>query len=135
MRPPSVKTKVTSWPESRLPSPPLRQRLARYGNQLLTILADKAWLDTCAPGCPVADSRRLPGASMMQLNVTIAAKLAIAYCLFLMPIGYLGYQMVADKEASIAFAQKEIAGVDYIAQVRKAQDAVIRGKGPSLCKA
>ncbi len=60
-------------------------------------------------------------------RVTIAAKLAIAYGLFLAPIGYLGYKMVSDKEANIAFAQKEVTGVHYIAVVRGVQDAVVRG--------
>jgi methyl-accepting chemotaxis protein len=63
----------------------------------------------------------------MQFNLTIAAKLTIAYGLFLAPIGYLGYQMVADKETNIDFAQKEILGVHYIAEVRDVQDAVVRG--------
>ncbi|HEX3573310.1 MAG TPA: methyl-accepting chemotaxis protein [Rhodopila sp.] len=63
----------------------------------------------------------------MRFNLTIAAKLAIAYSLFLIPIGYLGYQMVSDKEANIAFARKEISGVQYIAAVRGVQDAVVRG--------
>jgi methyl-accepting chemotaxis protein len=63
----------------------------------------------------------------VQFNVTIAAKLAIAYGLFLAPIGYLGYQMVADKESSIDFARKETLGVRYIVEVRGVQDAVVRG--------
>jgi methyl-accepting chemotaxis protein len=63
----------------------------------------------------------------MQFNLTIATKLAIAYGLFLAPIGYLGYQMVADKESSIDFARKETLGVRYIAEVRSVQDAVVRG--------
>jgi methyl-accepting chemotaxis protein len=63
----------------------------------------------------------------MRVNLTISAKLAIAYGLFLAPIGYLGYQMVSDKEANIAFAQKEITGVHYIAEVQNIQDAVVRG--------
>jgi methyl-accepting chemotaxis protein len=63
----------------------------------------------------------------MQFNLTIAAKLAVAYGLFLLPIGYLGYQMVSDKEINIAFAEKEITGVHYIAIVRGVQDAVVRG--------
>jgi methyl-accepting chemotaxis protein len=67
------------------------------------------------------------GAAALQFNSTIAAKLAIAYGLFLAPIGYLGYQMVADKESSIDFANKEIAGAGYIAGVRSVQDAVVRG--------
>jgi methyl-accepting chemotaxis protein len=63
----------------------------------------------------------------MPFNFSIAAKLAIAYGLFLAPIGYLGYQMVADKEASIDFAQKEVSGLRYISEVRAVQDAVVRG--------
>jgi methyl-accepting chemotaxis protein len=63
----------------------------------------------------------------MRLGLTIAAKLAIAYCLFLAPIGYLGYQMVSDKQTNIAFAQKEIVGLHYIALVRGVQDALVRG--------
>ena len=63
----------------------------------------------------------------MQFNLTIAAKLAIAYGLFLAPIGYLGYQMVADEESSIDFARKETLGVRYISEVRSVQDAVVRG--------
>jgi methyl-accepting chemotaxis protein len=63
----------------------------------------------------------------MKFNLTIAAKLTIAYGLFLAPIVYLGFLMVADKEVSIDFAQKEILGVRYIAEVRGVQDAVVRG--------
>jgi methyl-accepting chemotaxis protein len=63
----------------------------------------------------------------MRFNPTIAAKLAIAYSLFLAPIAYLGYQMVADKEANIGFAQKELVGARYIAEVRAVQDSVVRG--------
>ena len=68
-----------------------------------------------------------PGAVAVHFNLTIAAKLAIAYGLFLAPIGYLGYQMVADKETSIDFARKETVGLRYIAEVRSVQDAVVRG--------
>jgi len=60
-------------------------------------------------------------------RVTIATKLVIAYGLFLAPIGYLGYKMVSEKEANIAFAQKEVTGVHYIAVVRGVQDALVRG--------
>lgn len=63
----------------------------------------------------------------MRFDLTIGAKLAIAYGLFLAPIASLAYQMVSDKEANIEFAQKEIAGVHYIAEVRGVQDAVVRG--------
>ena len=65
----------------------------------------------------------------MRLRLTIAAKITIAYGLFLAPICYLGYQVVSDKEANVAFANKELAGIDYIAEVRMVQDAVVRG-GP-----
>ena len=44
----------------------------------------------------------------MRFNLTIAAKLAINYGLFLLPIVYLGYQMVADKQTNIGFARTEI---------------------------
>ena len=63
----------------------------------------------------------------MRFNLTIATKLAVAYGLFLAPIGYLGYQMISDKATSIEFAQKEVAGVHYIAEVRGVQDNVVRG--------
>ncbi len=63
----------------------------------------------------------------MRLSLTIAAKLAIAYGLFLIPIAYLGYQMVSDKEANIEFARKEVAGIHYVAMVRGVQDALARG--------
>src|ERR1700733_12925099 len=63
----------------------------------------------------------------MRLNLTIAGKLGVAYCLFLAPISYLGYQMVSDKQTTIEFANKEILGVHYIAAVRGVQDAVVRG--------
>ncbi len=65
----------------------------------------------------------------MRLTLTIAAKLGVAYCLFLAPITYLGYQMVSDKQTNIEFAKKEILGVHYIAAVRGVQDAVVRGRG------
>jgi methyl-accepting chemotaxis protein len=63
----------------------------------------------------------------MRFNPTIAAKLAVAYSLFLLPIGYLGYKMIAAAETSIGFANKEIVGVHYIADVRRVQDAIVRG--------
>ena len=63
----------------------------------------------------------------MQIKPTIAAKLALAYVLFLAPIATLGFQMIADKEANIAFATKEITGVHYIAAIQAVQDAVARG--------
>jgi methyl-accepting chemotaxis protein len=63
----------------------------------------------------------------MRLNLSIAAKQGIAYCLFLTPIAFLGYQTVADKESTIGFAQKEIVGIHYIADVRAVQDAIVRG--------
>ena len=62
----------------------------------------------------------------MQLNLSIASKLAAAYFLFLLPIGYLGVTTVSDKEASIGFARKEIAGLRYIATVRLVQDVLAR---------
>jgi len=63
----------------------------------------------------------------LRLNLSIASKLAAAYVLFLLPIGYLGVQTVSDKEASIGFARKEITGLRYIATVRRVQDALARG--------
>ena len=63
----------------------------------------------------------------MRMNLTISSKLVIAYALFLAPIAYLGCQMVLDRESNIGFAQKEILGVRYIAEVRAVQDAVARG--------
>ncbi|MGI3776958.1 MAG: methyl-accepting chemotaxis protein [Janthinobacterium lividum] len=63
----------------------------------------------------------------MLLNVTIANKLIVAYALFLAPICYLGYTMVSDKEATIAFARKETLGLHYIGEVQRVQDAVARG--------
>jgi len=63
----------------------------------------------------------------MRFNRTIAAKLAVAYILFLAPIGYLGYKTISDTEINIAFAEKEIIGVHYIADVRRVQDALARG--------
>jgi methyl-accepting chemotaxis protein len=63
----------------------------------------------------------------MRLSLTLATKLVIAYGLFLAPIGYLGYRVVSEKEVQIAFAQKELLGVRYIADVRDVQDAVVRG--------
>jgi methyl-accepting chemotaxis protein len=63
----------------------------------------------------------------MEFNLSISAKLFIAYILFLLPIGYLGYQAVSDKETKIEFSRKEITGVDYIADVRGVQDAIAHG--------
>ncbi len=63
----------------------------------------------------------------MRISLTIAAKLAVAYVMFLAPIAYLGYQMVSDKETNIEFALKEITGIRYIAVIRSVQDAVVRG--------
>jgi methyl-accepting chemotaxis protein len=80
--------------------------------------------------------QRISGAAIVQLDLTIAAKLAIAYGLFLAPIGYLGYQAVSGKQANIAFAQKEILGLHYIAAVRGVQDAIVRGTDmPGLAEA
>ena len=61
------------------------------------------------------------------MNLSIAARLAVAYALFLAPIATLGIQMVSDKEALIAFASKELTGVHAIAAVRTVRDAVARG--------
>lgn len=63
----------------------------------------------------------------MRLNLSIASKLAAAYFLFLLPIGFLGVQTVRDKEASIGFARKEITGLRYVAAVRLVQDVLARG--------
>lgn len=63
----------------------------------------------------------------MKLNLTIATKLAVAYGLFLLPIAYLGVQMTLDRQSNIRFAQKELAGVGYIAEVRAVQDETARG--------
>ena len=63
----------------------------------------------------------------MRLDLPIATKLVIAYGLFLAPISYLGYQTVSGKQTNIAFAQKEILGVRYIAEVRGVQDAIVHG--------
>ncbi len=63
----------------------------------------------------------------MRISLTIAAKLAIAYGMFLAPIAYLGYHTVSDKETNIEFARKEITGIRYIAVIRGVQDAVVRG--------
>ncbi len=63
----------------------------------------------------------------MRFSPTIAVKLAVAYALFLAPIGYLEHQVLADKGTNIEFAQKEIVGVRYIAEVRGVQDTVVRG--------
>ena len=65
----------------------------------------------------------------MRFQVTIAGKLVLAYLLFLTPIVFLGYQMTSDREDNIAFAQKEVAGVSYVATVRAVQEAVVRGSG------
>ncbi len=69
------------------------------------------------------------GLTAMRISLTIAAKLAIAYGMFLAPIAYLGYQMVSDKQTNIEFALKEITGIRYIAVVRGVQDVVVRGGG------
>lgn len=63
----------------------------------------------------------------MRSDVSIAAKLIIAYLLFLTPILYLGYQTVSDKERNIAFARKELEGVQYVASARGVQDSLVRG--------
>jgi methyl-accepting chemotaxis protein len=81
----------------------------------------------CADTTATIAAHLVAGASTMNFNLTIAAKLAVAYGLFLAPIAYLGYQMVSDKATNIEFAQKEILGVLYIAEVRGVQDAVVRG--------
>ncbi len=56
---------------------------------------------------------------------SIATKLAIAYGLFLLPLVFLCFQMVMDKQAKIAFAQKELWGVRYIQQVLLLQKTII----------
>ena len=73
-----------------------------------------------------ASGRSLPGSAGSGLDLTLSAKLAIAYALFLLPIGYLGYQLLSDRQAGIAFASKELAGVRFIVKLRDVQDAVVR---------
>jgi methyl-accepting chemotaxis protein len=63
----------------------------------------------------------------MLSNRSIGSKLLIAYCLFLAPIGFLGYRATSDSEAKIGFAAKELMGVHYVAAVRDIQDQVARG--------
>ncbi|HTI83068.1 MAG TPA: methyl-accepting chemotaxis protein [Acetobacteraceae bacterium] len=63
----------------------------------------------------------------MRANLTIAAKLLIAYALFFLPICYLAYQLISGTEADIGFARKELVGIDYIRPVRVVQDAIVRG--------
>ncbi|WP_419728474.1 methyl-accepting chemotaxis protein [Lichenicola sp.] len=70
--------------------------------------------------------RAASGATRPRLDLSISAKLAIAYALFLLPIGYLGYQTLSDRQTSIAFARKEIAGVRFVGDVRALQDALVR---------
>ena len=64
----------------------------------------------------------------MRFNLTISGKLLIGYCLFLAPIVYLGSRVLADADANIAFARKEISGVHYIDAIRDALDAIAHGK-------
>eukprot|EP01037_Dinobryon_pediforme_P005815 gene5815-5878_t len=63
----------------------------------------------------------------MKSNLKINDKLFIAYALFFLPISFLCYQMVSDKEANISFAQKELHGVRYIAGVRGVLEALAQG--------
>ncbi len=60
---------------------------------------------------------------------SIATKLAVAYGLFLLPLVFLCFQMVMDKQAKIAFAQKELLGVRYIQQVLSLQKTMIEHGG------
>ena len=63
----------------------------------------------------------------MPFKLKITGKLVVAYVLFLAPIGFLGHQMIADKEASIGFARKELHGVAYVAELHAVLDQVVRG--------
>ena len=76
---------------------------------------------------PAKATHDAPGVTSVRISLTIAAKLAIAYGMFLAPIAYLGHHTVSDKETNIEFALKEITGIRYIAVIRGVQDAVVRG--------
>jgi methyl-accepting chemotaxis protein len=53
-------------------------------------------------------------------------KLLIAYGLFLLPILYLFYVVVAGATANISFAEKELQGVGYLTVLRDVQDQLVR---------
>lgn len=43
----------------------------------------------------------------MRFSPTIAAKLVVAYGLFLAPIAYLGHQVLSDEATNIAFPRRK----------------------------
>ncbi|HEY0835542.1 MAG TPA: hypothetical protein VGE72_16690, partial [Azospirillum sp.] len=62
----------------------------------------------------------------MALKLNIGAKLSLPFALFLVPIAFLLYSLIAEKNIAIDFARKEVAGSLYIAPLREAQFALHR---------
>ncbi|HYD68133.1 methyl-accepting chemotaxis protein [Azospirillum sp.] len=74
----------------------------------------------------------------MGLKLNIGAKLSLPFVLFLVPIAFLLYSLIAEKNIAIDFARKEVAGSLYIAPLREAQFALHRyrsGPGDTGAKA
>ena len=62
----------------------------------------------------------------MAARLTIGKKLSLVFVLFLVPLGYLLYSLIAEKDISIDFARKEVVGDHYIDVLRDVQFAIQR---------
>ncbi|TDQ82041.1 methyl-accepting chemotaxis protein [Dongia mobilis] len=64
----------------------------------------------------------------MQRSLGIAAKLALAIALFLLPVGYTIYQLYGTQQIAIDFGTKEAQGNAYLGQLRAAHGALLAGR-------
>ncbi|MEI6556999.1 MAG: methyl-accepting chemotaxis protein [Rhodospirillaceae bacterium] len=68
----------------------------------------------------------------MAVRLTIGKKLSLIFVLFLVPLGYLLYSLIAEKDISIDFARKEVIGDHYIDVLRDLELALHRlAPGPA----
>jgi methyl-accepting chemotaxis protein len=67
----------------------------------------------------------------MQRSLGIAAKLALAIALFLLPVGYTIYQLYGTQQIAIDFGAKEAQGNAYLGVLRRAHGALLAGADAS----
>ncbi|MBL8708425.1 MAG: HAMP domain-containing protein [Rhodospirillaceae bacterium] len=63
----------------------------------------------------------------MQKSFGIAARLALAISLFVLPVGYTIYQLYQTQQIAIDFGAKEAQGNAYLGVLRAAQDGLLAG--------
>jgi methyl-accepting chemotaxis protein len=59
---------------------------------------------------------------------SIALRLAAAFILFLMPVVYLGFNLVAKQNTEIAFSERELAGAQFLRSTVQVHAALIEAK-------